>query len=79
MVPVADEIKAFKPVAFVVTVVGEPLSEQEVKDIALAKAPAYMHPRKVYFVETMPLAGTNKIDRKALAALAAERAATDGN
>jgi hypothetical protein len=25
-----------------------------------------MHPRNVFFLETMPLAGTNKIDRRAL-------------
>ena len=67
VVPVADEVKGFKPVAYVVTAVGAEISEQEVKDLALANAPAYMHPRAVYFVDTMPLAGTNKIDRKALA------------
>lgn len=79
VVPVADEIKGQKPVAFVVVAVGRSLSEQAVKDVALAKAPAYMHPRSVYFLDSMPLAGTNKIDRKRLAALAAERASTDGH
>ena len=77
VVPVADEIKGFKPVAFVVAAVGESISEQAVKDIALANAPAYMHPRAVYFVETMPLAGTNKIDRKVLAERAAEMTASN--
>ena len=56
---------------------GQTLSEQTIKDIALANAPAYMHPRTVYFLDSMPLAGTNKIDRKVLTTLAAERAATD--
>jgi len=79
VVPVADEIKGQKPVAFVVVAVGHSLTERAVKDVALANAPAYMHPRSVYFLDTMPLAGTNKIDRKRLAALAAERAATDGD
>ena len=78
VVSVADEIKGQKPVAFVVVAVGEDLTEQAVKDVALASGPAYMHPRRVYFLEEMPLAGTNKIDRKLLAALAAERAAPDG-
>ncbi|NKB98879.1 MAG: AMP-binding protein [Pseudomonadales bacterium] len=77
VVPVADETKGQKPVAFIVVAVGATVTEQEIKDIALAKAPAYMHPRAVYFVESMPLAGTNKIDRKVLATLAAERASSN--
>ena len=40
------------------------------KTYALANAPAYQHPRRVLFVDEMPLAGTNKIDRHALAARA---------
>jgi acyl-coenzyme A synthetase/AMP-(fatty) acid ligase len=32
----------------------------------LANAPAYQHPRRVFFVPELPLAGTNKVDRKAL-------------
>ena len=77
VVPILDEIKGHKPVAFVVVAVGHELLEQSVKDIVLSKAPAYMHPRQVYFLDEMPLAGTNKIDREALASLAAESAATD--
>ena len=79
VIPVADEVRGHKPVAFVVTAVGSGLTEQDVKGIALAGAPAYMHPRAVYFVDTMPLAGTNKIDRQALTTLAAERASPDGD
>ncbi len=79
VVPVTDEVKGQKPVAFIVSAVGAALTGQEVTDIALAQAPAYMHPRSVYFIETMPLAGTNKIDRKALAALAAKRAASNSH
>jgi hypothetical protein len=29
--------------------------------------PAYQHPRRVFFVDEMPLAGTNKIDKRVLA------------
>ena len=36
------------------------------KDHSLANAPAYQHPRRVWFLDELPLAGTNKIDRKAL-------------
>lgn len=77
VVPVVDEIKGYKPVAFVVVAVGHDLSEQSVKDGVLSNAPAYMHPRQVHFLDEMPLAGTNKIDRKTLTALAAEGAATN--
>ena len=37
------------------------------KSYALANAPAYQHPRRVFFVDEMPLAGTNKIDKRVLA------------
>jgi long-chain acyl-CoA synthetase len=33
----------------------------------LGLAAPHLHPRRVWFLEHMPLAGTNKIDRKALA------------
>jgi acyl-CoA synthetase (AMP-forming)/AMP-acid ligase II len=71
VVPVDDEIRGQKPVAFVVTASGARLAEQDVKDWALRHAPAYQHPRHVQFVDELPLAGTNKIDRKALVARAA--------
>lgn len=73
VVPVPDEIKGQKPVAFVVRRPGAMLTEEEVKAFALANAAAYEHPRNVWFLEEMPLAGTNKVDRAALKALAAER------
>ncbi|MGI9412002.1 MAG: class I adenylate-forming enzyme family protein [Hyphomicrobiaceae bacterium] len=66
VVPVPDEIKGEKPVAFVVTEAGETLSEQSVKDYALATAPAYQHPRMVVFLDELPLAGPGKIDRNGL-------------
>ena len=67
VVPVPDELKAHKPVAFVVPRLGARVSEQEIRDFALANAPAYQHPRRVWFLDELPLAGTNKIDRKRLA------------
>ena len=33
---------------------------------ALAHAPAYQHPRFVWFIDALPLSSTNKIDRAAL-------------
>ena len=66
VVPIADELKWQKPVAFVVLRPGAELDERQVKDFALAHAPAYQHPRRVWFLDALPLAGTNKIDRRAL-------------
>jgi long-chain acyl-CoA synthetase len=73
VVPIDDEIKGQKPVAFVVRKAGHELSEDAIKRFALANAPAYAHPRFVWFVEELPLASTNKIDRAALHHLAEER------
>lgn len=71
VVPIPDELKWQKPVAFVVLKPGAVLDERQVKEFALAHAPAYQHPRRVWFLEALPLAGTNKIDRRALSARAA--------
>ncbi len=67
VIPIPDELKGHKPIAFVVRTPDATLDEQAVKTYALANAPAYQHPRRVIFVEEMPLAGTNKIDKRALA------------
>jgi long-chain acyl-CoA synthetase len=73
VVPIEDEIKGQKPVAFVIGRRGHSLDEDAVKRFALANAPAYQHPRFVWFVEELPLASTNKLDRGALRRLAEER------
>jgi acyl-CoA synthetase (AMP-forming)/AMP-acid ligase II len=73
VVPLADEIKGQLPVAFVVPRPGAAPSVDEIKQFALAHAPAYQHPRFVAFVEQLPLAGTNKVDRRALIEEAAAR------
>jgi long-chain acyl-CoA synthetase len=78
VVPVDDEIKGQKPVAFVILRAGAAASEDEIKRFALAHAPAYQHPRSVWFVDELPLASTNKVDRGALRRAAAERVAARG-
>jgi acyl-CoA synthetase (AMP-forming)/AMP-acid ligase II len=75
VVPIDDEIKGQKPVVFVVPKPGRSPSEEEIKRFALANAPAYAHPRFVWFTEELPLASTNKVDRGALHRLAEERLA----
>jgi len=72
VVPVDDELKFKKPVAFVIARPGAAPSEATVKAFALANAAPYLHPRRVWFLPEMPLAGTNKIDRRSLARRAAE-------
>lgn len=70
VVAVPDDIKGRKPVAFVVARSAE-LTEEELKRHALERAPAYQHPRRVWFIDALPLAFTNKVDRKLLAQRAA--------
>lgn len=72
VVPVPDELKGEKPFAFVVLKKGAHLTEDEVKQYALANAPAYQHPRQVVFMPELPLASTNKFDRNVLRRKAVE-------
>jgi len=72
VVPIDDEIKGRKPVAFVIRKPGRGLDGEDVKRFALTHAPAYQHPRFVWFVDELPLASTNKLDRAALLRMAAE-------
>ena len=63
------------PYAFVVAKPDTTLSEEMVKRYSLEHLPPSHHPRRVFFLGALPLAGTNKIDRRALeteARLAAE-------
>jgi long-chain acyl-CoA synthetase len=78
VIPIPDELKGHKPIAFVVRVNGADIDEQAVKSYALANAPAYQHPRQVIFIDEMPLAGTNKIDKRALAQHLAKQIPTGG-
>jgi acyl-CoA synthetase (AMP-forming)/AMP-acid ligase II len=75
VVPIEDDIKGQKPVAFIIAKAGASLSEDAVKQFALKHAPAYQHPRFVWFVDKLPLSSTNKLDRAALKRDAATRLA----
>jgi len=65
VVAVPDDIKGHKPVAFVVRR-SPSLTEEELKRHALENAPAYQHPRRIWFMPALPLASTNKVDRRLL-------------
>ncbi|HWI15777.1 MAG TPA: fatty acid--CoA ligase family protein, partial [Burkholderiales bacterium] len=66
VLPFAHEMKGQVPYAFVVLRAGMQATEDELKQFALARGPAYQHPRRVYFLDQLPLAGTNKIDQQRL-------------
>jgi acyl-CoA synthetase (AMP-forming)/AMP-acid ligase II len=70
VIPIDDDIKGQKPVAFVVLRSGATLTDEDVKHYALTHAPAYQHPRFVWFLDALPLSSTNKVDRQQLAAAA---------
>lgn len=80
VVPVADELKGSLPVAFVVPAPGVEAGDETavaIKHWSLQNGPAYQHPRAVWFVDELQLAGTNKIDRASLTAEAERRWADD--
>jgi acyl-CoA synthetase (AMP-forming)/AMP-acid ligase II len=66
VLPFDHEMKGQVPYAFLVLRAGHVVTEDDIKSFALANAPAYQHPRRVFFLDRMPLAGTNKIDRTLL-------------
>ncbi|TCU99127.1 AMP-binding enzyme [Paracandidimonas soli] len=66
VVPVEDDIKGYKPIAFVVPRPGASVVEAELKAFSLEHAAAYQHPRRIWLMPALPLAATNKIDRQAL-------------
>jgi acyl-CoA synthetase (AMP-forming)/AMP-acid ligase II len=73
VVAVPDSLKGALPVAFVVREAGSTLTEEELRQWSIEHGPAYAHPRAVWFVDEIPLGGTAKIDKQALAAEAAQR------
>jgi len=78
VMPFEHELKGQVPYAFVVPREGAAVSEDEIRQFALANGPAYQHPRRVFFLEQLPLAGTNKIDQQQLRQWVAEETAGSG-
>ena len=72
VVPAAHAVKGQAPVAFVVLKAGATATEDEIKRHTLEKGPAYAHPRRVFFVDALPMSSTNKLDRSALKVRASE-------
>ena len=74
--PAECPVRGQIPIAFVVKAQNATVSEGDIKQYVLDRAPAYMHPRGVRFMDELPLAGPGKIDRKLLKKLAADVAAS---
>ena len=72
VLPFDHDLKGQVPYAFVVPHRGAKVTEEDLKQFALANGPAYQHPRRVYLLKELPLAGTNKIDRDKLRQWVAE-------
>ena len=76
VMPFDHELKGQVPYAFVVPRAGAAVTEEALKQFALANGPAYQHPRRVFFLKELPLSGTNKIDRERLRRLVADDVVT---
>jgi acyl-CoA synthetase (AMP-forming)/AMP-acid ligase II len=72
VMPFDHQLKDKVPYAFVVLRKGANATENELRQYAIANGPAYQHPRRVFFLDQLPLAGTNKIDQPQLRCLVAE-------
>ncbi len=66
VVGASDEIKGTVPIAYVVKAKTKELTAEAVKSFVLKKAAAYVHPRRVHFVDALPMLGPHKIDRTKL-------------
>jgi acyl-coenzyme A synthetase/AMP-(fatty) acid ligase len=73
VVPALHATKGWVPVAYVVA--RDPAaapSEEALKRFFLERGAPYAHPRRVVFLDRLPLGGTGKLDRAALKRMAAE-------
>jgi acyl-CoA synthetase (AMP-forming)/AMP-acid ligase II len=68
VVGVEDEIKGFKPHAFVIVKSGSAITEKILKDYAFSKLPYSICPRNIWILDKMPLNSVNKVDKKELVA-----------
>jgi len=73
VVPAPHATKGWVPVAYVVArdAAAAP-SEEAVKRFFLERGAPYAHPRRVTFLDRLPLGGTGKLDRATLKRMAAE-------
>ena len=77
VVPLADAVRGQVPVAFVVRT-GGPVHERDIQEHVRAHLAPYLYPRRVWFLDALPLASTTKVDRRELVRRA-EALAADGS
>ena len=65
VVPVADAQRGQMPVAFVVPAAG-PVDARDIQDHVKTRIAPYLYPRRVWFLDALPLASTTKVDRREL-------------
>jgi len=67
VVAAPHEVKGEAPVAFVILEdgyeAGSDVTEAEVREFSLKRVPRYAHPRRVFFVDDIPVSGTQKVKR----------------
>lgn len=66
VVPARHELKGAVPVAFVCQQSPGAATEEEIKAFCLKHGAAFSHPRRVIFLDALPLGSTGKIDRNNL-------------
>ncbi len=70
VVGVPDEIKGYKPYAFVQLKAGHTATPKEIQDFVIANVASYQIPRQVWILDALPKTNIGKIDRKHLSELA---------
>ena len=75
VVSMPHDVKGSVPVAFVVETESGACTDDELKGFTLANGAPYAHPRRVFFLDALPLGGTGKVDRAELIRRAAGQTA----
>jgi acyl-CoA synthetase (AMP-forming)/AMP-acid ligase II len=66
VIGIEDDIKGYKPYAFVVVRKDTTIDELELKQYVLDQGPAYQHPRRIWFIDEFPVLAGYKIDKEKL-------------
>ena len=72
VLPAPHDVKGEVPIAFGAAREVGKTSEEDVRRFFLERGAPYAHPRRVVFLDALPLGGTGKIGRTALKARARE-------
>ena len=70
IVGVPDDIKGFKPYAFVALKPDETATPEEIKQFTIERVATYQIPRDVWILNMLPRTNIGKIDRKGLTEMA---------